>query len=179
MCLYADFVWERVFNMIFIWFSLFFMTSMLEKTWWIICVFSVGLHIALFASSSVWHQFVHRIFIDFRHILTPLWRVLRIKMGMKMNGDFHIDFLTKFDVLLTPFGSIQGHFGVPWGHLGGKMEAKEHARFVPKWGPAPQGASDPPRISFRRYLGLIFGGFWTFWDMSWDAFGRPFWQVFC
>ena len=32
MCLYADFVWERVFNMISIWFSLFFMTSMLEKS---------------------------------------------------------------------------------------------------------------------------------------------------
>ena len=63
--------------------------------------------------------------IDFRLILTRFWVVLRIKMGMKMKDDFHIDFLKKFDALLTPFSSIQGHFGVPWGHLGGKMEAKE------------------------------------------------------
>ena len=44
--------------------------------------------------------------MDFRHILTPFWLVLGIKMGMKMKGDFHIDFLKKFDALLTPFGSI-------------------------------------------------------------------------
>ena len=150
-----------------------------RKKLWIICVFSVGLHIALFAPSSVWHQFLHRISIDFRHILIPFCPDLRIKMGMKMKGDFHIDFLKKFDVLLTPFGSIQSHFGVPWGHLGGKMEAKERARFVPKWGPAPQGASDLPRTPFWRYLWLVFGGFWTLWDIPWDAFGKPFWHVLC
>ena len=150
-----------------------------RKKWWIICVFSVGLHIARFASSSVWHQFVHRILNDFRYILSRFWLFLCIKMGMKMNGDFRIDFLKNFDVLLTPFGSIQGHFGVPWGHLGGKMEAKERARFVPKWGPAPQGASDLPRTPFWKYSGSIFGGFWTLWDIPWDAFGRSFWQVFC
>ena len=99
-----------------------------------------------------------------------------------MNGDFHIDFLEKFDVLLTPFGSIQGNFGVPWGHVGSKMEAKERVRFVPKWGPAPQGASDLPWISFWRYLGLILRRFWTLWDIPRDAFGKPFLAscfVFC
>ena len=65
-----------------------------------------------------------------------------------MNCDFHIDFFKKFKVLLMPCGSIWDHFGVPWGHLGGKMEAKERARFVPKWGPPAQGASDPPRPHF-------------------------------
>ena len=32
-----------------------------------------------------------------------------------MNADFRIDFLKTFDILLTPFGSIHGHFRVPWG----------------------------------------------------------------
>ena len=50
-----------------------------------------------------------------------------------MKGDFHIDFLKKFDVLLTAFGSIQGHFGVPWGHFGGKMEAKKHQIIEKVW----------------------------------------------
>ena len=148
-----------------------------RKKWWIICVFSVGLHIALFASSSVWHQFLDRSLIDFRHILTPFWLGLRIKRGMKMNCDVHAVFFKKFDFLLTQFGSIWGHFGVPWGHFGGKMEAKERARFVPKWSPAPQGASDLPQTPFWRYLGLILRRFWTLWDIPWDAFGRPFWQV--
>ena len=32
MCLHTDFVWERVFNMVFLGFSLFFRTSILEKS---------------------------------------------------------------------------------------------------------------------------------------------------
>ena len=150
-----------------------------RKKWWIICVFSVGLHIALFASSSVWHQFWGRIFIDFRHILTPFWVVLRIKMGMKMKGDFHIDFLQKFDVLLTPFGSIWESLWLPLGTFGRKMEGKERVRFVPKWGPAPKEPRTHLQTSFWRYSGSILRRFWTLWDIPWNAFGRPFWQVFC
>ena len=85
-----------------------------------------------------------------------------------MKGGFHIDFLKNFDVLLTPFGSIQGHFGVPWGHLGGKMEAKERARFVPKWGPAPQGAPDPIlevfRVDFETLLDPLGHPLERFWE---------------
>ena len=82
-----------------------------------------------------------------------------------MSSDFHIDFLKKFDVRLTSFGFIQGDFGVPWGHLGVKMEAKERARFVPKWGPAPQGAPGPILEAFR-----------TLWDPLGHPLGR-FWET--
>ena len=54
---------------------------------------------------------------------------------MKIDADFHIDFLQKFDILLAPFGVslipfsfIWSLYGFPWGHLGGKMEAKEPAK---------------------------------------------------
>ena len=50
-----------------------------------------------------------------------------------MNADFRIDFLKTFDILLTPFGSIHGHFRVPWSHFGCKMEAKKHQIIEKVW----------------------------------------------
>ena len=68
----------------------------------------------------------------------PFWDVLRIKRDIKINADFHIDFyrnlssfwlhLAPFEVSLAPFRSIWSFFDLPWGHLGGKMEAKEPAK---------------------------------------------------
>ena len=104
-----------------------------RKKWRIALVFSVGLHIALFASSSVWHQFLVRFFIDFRLILTPFSLVFHIKIGIKMNADFRIDFLKTFDILLTHFGSIHRHFHIPWSHFGCKMEAKKHQIIEKVW----------------------------------------------
>ena len=68
----------------------------------------------------------------------PFWDVLRIKRDIQINADFHIDVyrkLTSFWLHLAPFGvslalfsSIWNFFGLPRGHLGGKMEAKEPAK---------------------------------------------------
>ena len=150
-----------------------------RKKWWIICVFSVGLHIALFASSSVWHQFLGRSLIDFRHILTPFWLGLRIKRGMKMNGDFHFDFLKRFDFLLMSFGSIWGHFGLPWGHLGAKWRPRSVSDSCQNGVWPLKEPRTPLRTSFWRYSGSILRRFWTLWNIPWEAFGRLFWQVFC
>ena len=94
-----------------------------------------------------------------------------------MNGDFHIDFLKKFDVLLTPFGSIWESLWLPLGTFERKMEAKERVRFLSKWGPAPKEPRTPLQTPFWRYSGSILRCFWTLWDIPWNAFGRPFWQV--
>ena len=82
--------------------------------------------------------------------------------------------MKNFYFLLTQFGCIQGHFAVPWGHLGGKMEAKERARFVPKWGPPCQGASDPPPDPNLEVLRVDF-------ETLLDPLGHPlgrFWETF-
>ena len=116
-------------------------------------------------------------FIYFRLFLTPFSLVFRIKRGMKMNGNFHIDFLKKCDFLLTPFSSIWESLWLPLGTFGRKMDARERVRFVPKWGPAPKEPRTPLQTPFWRYSGSILRRFWTLWDIPWDAFGRPFWQV--
>ena len=101
------------------------MISMLEKSD-ALYVFSRSDCISHFSRPVLFDiSFWLEIFIDFRLILTPFSLVFRIKMGIKMNADFRIDFLKTFDILLTPFGSIHAHFRVPWSHFGCKMEAKK------------------------------------------------------
>ena len=142
-----------------------------RKKWWIICVFSVGLHIALFASSSVWHQFLTRIFIDFLYIFTGFWLVLRIKMGMKMNSDFHCNFLKKFDVLLAPFGLTFASLGVIWA-------AKWRPRSVPD--SCQNGVQPPkePRTSPGPYFGGIRGWFLEAFGASGTCLGTLLGDLF-
>ena len=85
---------------------------------------------------------------------------------MKINADFHIDFyrdlssfwlhLAPFEVSLAPFRSIWSFFGLPWGHLGGKMEAKEPAKMescLPRGsGPHEDFILEVFRFDFRRIL---------------------------
>ena len=64
--------------------------------------------------------------------------------------------LAPFGVSLAPFSSIWSFFGVPWGHLGGKMEAKEPAKMescLPRGsGPHEDFILELFRFDFKRIL---------------------------
>ena len=82
-----------------------------------------------------------------------------------------------FKEIWPPFDAIWFHLGSLWLPLGSfwrKMETKERARFVPKWGPPCQGASDPPPDPILEVLRVDFE---TLLDPLGHALGR-FWETF-